>query len=87
MNKISGHSGYACLCSRNRGRARLLHGVRSYRIRYVRVDECTCVSPGACVMEYTLEQIAKHNHASSCWLVVSTMVLDVTHFLGQHPGG
>jgi cytochrome b involved in lipid metabolism len=36
---------------------------------------------------YTLEEIAKHNKAESCWVVISGKVYDVTNFLSGHPGG
>jgi len=34
---------------------------------------------------YTWQEIEKHNHAESAWLVVKGKVYDVTHF--SHPGG
>merc|ERR1711871_1573557 len=36
---------------------------------------------------YTLEEVAKHNSKASCWVVLDGKVLDVTKFLGDHPGG
>merc|ERR1719373_194581 len=36
---------------------------------------------------YTLEDVAKHTTKSDCWVVVNGEVLDVTKFLGEHPGG
>merc|ERR1719171_2999253 len=36
---------------------------------------------------YTLEEVAKHTSKSDCWVVVDGQVLDVTKFLGEHPGG
>ncbi len=36
---------------------------------------------------FTTDQIAQHNNQSSCWLIISGKVYDVTDFLGQHPGG
>ena len=35
----------------------------------------------------TLEEVAKHNKKSDCWVVVNGQVLDVTSFLPDHPGG
>ncbi|OTB11251.1 hypothetical protein K445DRAFT_322248 [Daldinia sp. EC12] len=32
-------------------------------------------------------ELAKHNTASSCWIVVDGKVYDVTQYLEQHPGG
>jgi flavocytochrome c len=37
--------------------------------------------------EYTLEEIAKHNKETDCWVIVNGEVLDVTAFLKDHPGG
>jgi len=36
---------------------------------------------------YTLEEVARHNKESDCWVVVNGQVLDVTKFLSVHPGG
>merc|ERR1711904_377333 len=36
---------------------------------------------------YTMEEVAKHVTKTDCWVVVSGQVLDVTKFLGEHPGG
>merc|ERR1719433_2678542 len=36
---------------------------------------------------YTMEEVAKHTSKSDCWVVVSGQVLNVTNFLGEHPGG
>lgn len=36
---------------------------------------------------YTWEEIAKHNKPNDCWVVVNGVVLDVTNFLADHPGG
>ncbi|KAI7852558.1 FAD binding domain-containing protein [Circinella umbellata] len=37
--------------------------------------------------EYTTEEVAKHNKAEDCWVIVNGQVLDVTDFLSEHPGG
>merc|ERR1711957_970634 len=36
---------------------------------------------------YTLADVATHNSKASCWVVLDGKVLDVTTFLGDHPGG
>merc|ERR1711907_197781 len=36
---------------------------------------------------YSMEEVAKHVTKTDCWVVVSGQVLDVTKFLGEHPGG
>merc|ERR1719386_214099 len=36
---------------------------------------------------FTKEDVAKHNSKSSCWVILHDRVLDVTSFLGDHPGG
>lgn len=36
---------------------------------------------------YTLDDVAKHASASSCWTAVNGNVYDVTSFISQHPGG
>merc|ERR1719343_65621 len=36
---------------------------------------------------YTMEEVAKHTTKEDCWVVVSGQVLNVTKFLGEHPGG
>jgi len=35
----------------------------------------------------TLAEVAKHTSKTDCWVVVAGQVLDVTKFLGEHPGG
>ncbi|EGV63285.1 Osmotic growth protein [Yamadazyma tenuis] len=37
--------------------------------------------------EFTMEEIAKHNKSDDCWCVVKNVVLDLTSFLADHPGG
>merc|ERR1719487_3032553 len=36
---------------------------------------------------FTVEEVAKHNNKSSCWVILDDKVLDVTEFLKDHPGG
>ena len=35
----------------------------------------------------SMADVAKHNSKTDCWVVVDGQVLDVTSFLGDHPGG
>uniref|UniRef100_A0A8C3WY24 Cytochrome b5 n=1 Tax=Catagonus wagneri TaxID=51154 RepID=A0A8C3WY24_9CETA len=39
------------------------------------------------VKYYTLEEIQKHNHSKSIWLILHHKVYDLTKFLEEHPGG
>jgi hypothetical protein len=36
---------------------------------------------------YTLADVAKHNSATDCWMVINDKVYDVTSFIDEHPGG
>lgn len=35
----------------------------------------------------SIQEVAKHNLVSSCWLIVNNKVYDVTSSINQHPGG
>lgn len=37
--------------------------------------------------EFTAEEVAKHNKKEDCWCIVKNVVLDLTSFLDDHPGG
>lgn len=32
-------------------------------------------------------EVAKHNTKQDCWIIVHSLVLDVTHYIPVHPGG
>ncbi|KAF9821918.1 hypothetical protein IEO21_00348 [Rhodonia placenta] len=36
---------------------------------------------------WSLSEVARHNSPSSCWVIISDRVYDVTEFLPEHPGG
>ncbi|KAE9398745.1 hypothetical protein BT96DRAFT_920627 [Gymnopus androsaceus JB14] len=38
-------------------------------------------------MTWSLEEVANHKDASSCWVIIDKCVYDVTEFLPEHPGG
>ncbi|KAL4916648.1 FAD binding domain-containing protein [Aspergillus aurantiobrunneus] len=37
--------------------------------------------------EYSMEEVAKHNTKEDMWIVVKGIILDVTNWLDEHPGG
>ena len=37
--------------------------------------------------EYSMEEVAKHNKKDDLWIAVKGIVLDVTNWLDEHPGG
>ncbi len=43
--------------------------------------------PNASTKNISLEEVAMHNQATDCWLVIDQDVLDVTAFVDKHPGG
>lgn len=36
---------------------------------------------------YTAADVAPHNTAKDCWLIIENQVFNVTQFLSEHPGG
>lgn len=43
--------------------------------------------PAPTAKTYSLQDVAQHKDASSCWTVVSGKVYDVTSWIARHPGG
>eukprot|EP00931_Biecheleriopsis_adriatica_P063178 TRINITY_DN38225_c0_g1_i1.p1 TRINITY_DN38225_c0_g1~~TRINITY_DN38225_c0_g1_i1.p1 ORF type:complete len:579 (-),score=104.17 TRINITY_DN38225_c0_g1_i1:131-1867(-) len=56
-------------------------------VQWTIVDGRVVSSPGRKLAQYRMEDVAKHDSASSCWTVVNGLVLDMTNFLDHHPGG
>ena len=38
-------------------------------------------------MNYTINEISKHNKPTDCWLIAHDKVYDVTNFIKKHPIG
>ncbi|KXJ87094.1 cytochrome b5-like heme/steroid binding domain-containing protein, partial [Microdochium bolleyi] len=36
---------------------------------------------------FSAREIARHNHARDCWIVINGDVYDCTDFAARHPGG
>lgn len=36
---------------------------------------------------FTADEVAHHNRADDCWIIIHNKVYDVTNFLSEHPGG
>ena len=45
------------------------------------------VTPIAKTITITMADVAKHNAASNCWMIISGKVYDVTNAESTHPGG
>ncbi|KAL4234975.1 hypothetical protein ACF0H5_006616 [Mactra antiquata] len=39
------------------------------------------------VPQYSMADVSEHCDGTSCWIVVSDKIYDVTEFLSKHPGG
>ena len=39
------------------------------------------------IKSFTVDEVAAHNTSSSCWIIVSQKVYDVTSYVNIHPGG
>lgn len=39
------------------------------------------------MIKLTVQEIAKHNLTSDCWLIINNKVYNISGYLGLHPGG
>ena len=44
-------------------------------------------SPAMSTTPYTAAQVAAHNTADDCWVIIAGVVYDSTAWLADHPGG
>lgn len=42
---------------------------------------------GRTMKQFSAEEVAKHNKAGDCWIIIESKVFDVSKFLSEHPGG
>lgn len=47
----------------------------------------TGISPKETTVTLSKTELAKHNSVTSCWLLISGKIYDVTSYLNSHPGG
>ncbi len=43
--------------------------------------------PNSTLVTLTVQEVAKHNSASDCWMIVNNLVYEVTKYANLHPGG
>jgi cytochrome b involved in lipid metabolism len=43
--------------------------------------------PAVTGKKYTRKEVAEHNSAEDCWLIIKNKVYDVTTYVSHHPGG
>lgn len=44
-------------------------------------------TPTPTAKSFTAAEVAEHSNGTSCWLILSAKVYDVTSFIPKHPGG
>jgi cytochrome b involved in lipid metabolism len=49
--------------------------------------ETTVPTPQSSITSFSTREVAPHNNAANCWIVIENKVYDVSPFLREHPGG
>jgi len=49
-------------------------------------NNTTGVNSNITTLNLSMTELAKHNSRTSCWILISGKIYDVTTFLNQHPG-
>uniref|UniRef100_A0A7E4VLL6 Cytochrome b5 heme-binding domain-containing protein n=1 Tax=Panagrellus redivivus TaxID=6233 RepID=A0A7E4VLL6_PANRE len=53
----------------------------------VDMPEARAVNEDVKMFRYSYAEVARHNTADSAWMIVDGRVIDVTSYVGSHPGG
>ena len=48
---------------------------------------CRSAAVGGASVELSWDEISRHCSADDCWVVIDSVVYDMTPFLATHPGG
>lgn len=59
----------------------------SNQMRFMELMQHNKVDTAAASRVLTMEEVARHNKPSDCWVVYRGVVYDITQYLKYHPGG